>query len=158
MLFSQHGRTVCQFGHTVCQFGHTVSQFSHTMCRFGCIMCQVSHTLHFVGHTMCSVSCMMGHVSHIINCVTHHSKNCVSFWPQPLKFFENFLSIFSFWMEKNIFAQNWLKTHFRPHVFLFFYPLLGGGWVGSGKKWMNPLFFNPSLIHFIHFLRILQKL
>ena len=32
--------------------------------------------------------------------------------------------LFSFWMDKNCLAKNWLITHFRPHV--FFHPLFGG--------------------------------
>ena len=36
------------------------------------------------------------------------------------EFDENFLIFFHFEWE-NFFSQNWLKSHFRPHVFLFFF-------------------------------------
>ena len=37
---------------------------------------------------------------------------------------------FIFHFEWKKIAQNWLKTHFRPMSFCFFYPLLVGWWLG----------------------------
>ena len=46
-----------------------------------------------------------------------------------------------FHFEWDFFSQNWLKSHFRPHVFLFFIHIWGVG------GWFRPKchFFNPSL-------------
>ena len=59
-----------------------------------------------------------------------------------LQFDENFLSFIILNGKK--LAQNWLKFLFKPHVFLFFYTPLGGGWMGRKKCWwihlMKPTF------------------
>ena len=39
------------------------------------------------------------------------------------------------------------KSHFKPHVFLFFYPPLGGGGLGQKQMWMNPLFLTLPLAY-----------